>query len=210
MANRRGKYLLTQRRRAALKKAQEASARKRRGRRRVAARVAGGAGILAVVGGGAFVARRYVKKVGEGGPTALPAISSPSQEVIPYRPPRAKPKLKISSRYRDSVSGKYMMAHKLKKLRAKRERARIRKNDKRRMAYWSGRRAKAEKVYRYDKHGNRIPHNPKKVGGSPRKNARKTPQERMKEKEARRVDNAIKQGKIKNVRSLDDKRRKKK
>ena len=216
MANRRGKYLLTQRRKAALHKAQLASARKRRGRRRVVAGIAGGAGILAVVGGVGFVGHRYVTKVGKGGPQQ-PVIVPASNTVTPHRPPLPGKKLKISSRYRDPNTRKPTPMHKLKKRAAKREVARIRKNDKRRMDYWSGRSANAARG-RPNHNGPGLPHTPKKVGGSPRKNARASAKERMAEKERRRTINKMvqkdkrleKQSRVNNVSSLDSHRKRKK
>jgi hypothetical protein len=94
----------------------------------------------------------------------------------------------------------------------------LKRNQKRRMNYWSGRTSRANKVYLYDKNGNRLPHQPKKVGGTPRKNARATPQERMRVKDQRRILNKMvrndrkqaQQEKLKNVVSLDSRRRGKK
>jgi hypothetical protein len=156
MANRRGKYMLTTRRRAALKKAQLASARKRR--RRVGGGIALGAGILAVSAGG-YYAHRQLK----GGPKRHPSASVGTPVTTPYRPPFGSPKkLKLDPRYSKGP------IHKQKARAARRKAKRVEYEQKRRMAYWSGRKDKAAWHRPNNVNGVPNPHKPKPVYGSPK------------------------------------------
>lgn len=160
MANRRGKYLLTQRRKAALHKAQLASAKKRRGRRkRVAAGLGAGAGILAVTAvGGVYAYKISYRKKSK----PIENMVAPERNVIELPIERRKrPGLPLAPRYKKwGKPG----SKKWKKRKADQEKY----NSKRRMLYWSGRKKRARQ-YRENHRGDGKPHLPKPVGKDLRK-----------------------------------------
>lgn len=192
--SRSGRYVLTTRRRNALHKAQLASARKRRSQRnkRVAAGVAVGAGILAVAAGS-----HYVRNLSKGGPKRPTGPQALTRGYTVTNLDKHKPKkTKKPSTWRTySKSGKPKIIA-------------VSPTGVATITRFNAEKSKARKQYDFDR--KRDYWRSKPVGGAPRKNARKSPQERMVIKAQQRVDNAIKQGKIKNVKSLDVHRRSRK
>jgi len=182
---RSGRYVMTSRRRRALEKAQQVSARNRRRRnRRVAVGVGATAGILGVVGISAYAMGRNKKANVVSQTTSTVSTIAKVEPVrkVTYLPPNAGvrgqagrinkvPGLPLASRYLKGPIRKQKLKAELK--RKKRERY----NYDRRRAYW-GRKGIAK--------WHRPSHIPKKVGGNKRKNAAKTPEQRVKEHRSNR------------------------
>ncbi len=184
--SRAGRYKMTAKRKASLRKAQLASARKRsRNRKRVARNVGLGAGILALSAGGYLAHRKLTAKRAIGvdnGPKALNRHwkRTDLDELRRQKAPEKRGKKPKTWRsYSKSGKAKIMSVSPsgvvtITRFNSENSKKRKEYNDKRRKAYWSGRASVLQGYYPNRK--------PKKVGGTPRKNAKKTPQQKAIEK----------------------------